>query len=163
PAARSAAATTAAQSSGFARSAVTSTGSTPISRTAESVRASSSRRTSTRISRAPARADSNAVARPTPAAAPGMTATLPSSGPAGPGPRPLGRQIGALAKGAELRPHHAFLDELRAGERAEATVDARQDARAIADRLDGRRDPVGDDLRVLHHVRRGVDDPREKQ
>src|SRR5438445_6395344 len=73
-----AAATTAAQSSGRARSATTDAASPPPPRTSATVRASSSPRASARISRAPARANTSAVARPIPVAAPVMIATFPS-------------------------------------------------------------------------------------
>src|SRR5262245_36296282 len=72
-------------------------------------------------------------------------------------------EVGALAQRAQLGPHHALLDELRARERAEAAVHAGNHTRAIADRLGGRYDAVGDHLGVLHDVGRRVDDPRNEQ
>src|SRR3989442_220130 len=63
PNARTARPTTAAQSSGFPRSAAIAATSPPAARTSASVRASSGSRTSTRATRAPARAKSSALAR----------------------------------------------------------------------------------------------------
>src|SRR5205814_3631005 len=70
-------------------------------------------------------------------------------------------EIGALAQGAQLGPHDALLDELRAGKRAEAAVHAGEHARAIADRLGGGHDAVGPHLRMLDDVGRGVDRSEE--
>src|SRR5258705_6169861 len=72
-------------------------------------------------------------------------------------------EIGALAQDTQLGPHDALLDELRAGEGAEAAVHAGEHARAIADRLGGGHDAVGHDLRMLDDVGRGVDDARHEQ
>src|SRR3989442_1320784 len=85
-------------------------------------------------------------------------AMVPSSLPESPG-----GEIGALAEGAQLRPRHALLDELRAREGAEATVHAGEHARAVADRLGDGGDAIGDDLRMLDDVRRGVDDAGHEQ
>src|SRR5215510_13252069 len=73
-------------------------------------------------------------------------------------PQPLRGEIGTLAQRAQLRPHDALLDELRARERAEAAVDAGDDAGAVTNRLRGRHDAVRDHLRMLDHVGRRVDD-----
>src|SRR3990172_8396341 len=78
-------------------------------------------------------------------------------------PEPLRGKVRAFAETTELGPHHALLDELRAGERAEAAVDAREDARPVAHRLRGCDDPVGDDLGVLDDVGRGVYDAGQEQ
>src|SRR5262245_54182625 len=170
PAAPTAAATTDAQSSGRARSAITGTASAPVSRTAATVRSSSSPRVSARVSRAPARANKRAVARPIPVAAPVMIATLPSSPrPAAPvptlcsTPEPLGREVHHLTQRSEFRPYHSLLHQLRARERAEAAVDAGEHARAVADRGHRRGDAVGDHLRMLDDVRRRVDDAGQEQ
>src|SRR5262245_6697570 len=170
PAAPTAAATTDAQSSGRARSAITGTASPPASRTAATVRSSSSPRVSARVSRAPARANTSAVARPIPVAAPVMIATRPSSTrPAAPvpprrsTPEPLGSDVRAFTQGPQLCPHDALFHELRARERAEAAVDAREHACAVADRGHRRGDPVGDDLGMLDDVGRRVDDAGQEQ
>src|SRR5437773_1860333 len=78
-------------------------------------------------------------------------------------PQPARGEVGPLAQRAELRPRHALLDQLRARECAEATVDAGDDAAAIADRLDDGHDAVRHDLRMLDDVGRGVDDAGHEQ
>src|SRR2546430_14942426 len=72
-------------------------------------------------------------------------------------------EIGALAQGAQLGPHDAPLDELRAGKRAEAAVHAAEHARAIADRLGGGHAAVGHAPRMLAHAGRGVHDAPHQQ
>src|SRR5262245_56598811 len=76
--------------------------------------------------------------------------------------RPRG-EVGALPESPELGPHHAFLDELGAGEGSETAIRAGQDARAIPHRRHGRPDAVGHHLRVLDHVDGGVDHPRYQE
>src|SRR2546426_10834723 len=78
-------------------------------------------------------------------------------------PQPLRGEFRAVPKRAELGPYHALLDEHGAGEGAEAAVDARQDARLVADGLGGRHDPVGDDLRMFDDVSRRVYDAGQEE
>ena len=73
--------TTAAQASGWVSSAVIDATSPPAARTSVTVRASSASRASASATRAPAWANSRALARPMPVAAPVMMATLPRSAP----------------------------------------------------------------------------------
>ena len=81
PKARTVSVTTAAQDSGWLRSAVIDATSPSAARTSATVRASSGSRASARATRAPACANSRALARPMPVAAPVMMATLPRSAP----------------------------------------------------------------------------------
>jgi hypothetical protein len=78
-------------------------------------------------------------------------------------PQPSGGQVRALTQDAELGPHHALFDQLRAREGTEATVDAGQDTRAVADRGHRGGDPVCHHLGVLDHVGGGVDDPGQEE
>src|SRR5919204_6254775 len=78
-------------------------------------------------------------------------------------PQPPRGEVGALAQRAQLRPHDALLDQLRARERAEAAVDARDDARAIADRLGGGHDAIRDRLGMLDDGGRRIHDAGHEQ
>src|SRR5581483_7933128 len=74
-----------------------------------------------------------------------------------PAPQLARGDVGALAAGLELGPYHVVGDQLVAGEGAEAAVARGDDPAAVADGIDRLADAVGDDLRMLDEVGRGVD------
>src|SRR3984885_4392968 len=75
-------------------------------------------------------------------------------------PKVLARESRALHEGAELEPRHLGMNGAKTHKCSEAAIGAGDNALA-ADETGVALDPLGDEFRMLEHIRLGVDNARD--